>query len=72
VDNAKKRKFLILPGIELLLLGRSPRSQSLYTLCIVLIPPVIALRLGSDILLSIFFSYVINPFCSFKVNTIYI
>jgi hypothetical protein len=32
LDDAEKRKFLILPGLELLPLGRPARSQSLYRL----------------------------------------
>jgi hypothetical protein len=69
LDDVEKRRFLTLPGIKLRPLGRPARIQSLYTLYIVLIPPINALRLGPDILLSILFSNFINPFCSFKVNT---
>jgi hypothetical protein len=32
LDDAEKRKFLTLPGLELLFLGRPARSQSLYRL----------------------------------------
>jgi uncharacterized membrane protein YkvI len=32
VDNLEKRKFFTLPGLELRLLGRPARSQSLYRL----------------------------------------
>jgi hypothetical protein len=32
LDDAEKRKFLALPGLELRLLGRPARSQSLYRL----------------------------------------
>jgi hypothetical protein len=32
LDDAEKRKFLILPGLELRLLGRPAHSQSLYGL----------------------------------------
>jgi hypothetical protein len=32
LDDVEKRKFLILPGLELQLLGRPVRSQSLYRL----------------------------------------
>jgi hypothetical protein len=32
LDDMKKRKFLTLPGLELRLLGRPARSQSLYRL----------------------------------------
>jgi hypothetical protein len=32
LDGVEKRKFLTLPGLELQLLGRSARSQSLYRL----------------------------------------
>jgi hypothetical protein len=32
LDDAEKRKFLTLPGLELRPLGRSARSQSLYRL----------------------------------------
>jgi hypothetical protein len=32
LDDAQKRKFLTLPGLELQLLGRPARSQSLYRL----------------------------------------
>jgi hypothetical protein len=32
LDDVEKRKFLTLPGLELRLLGRSARSQSLYRL----------------------------------------
>jgi hypothetical protein len=32
LDDMEKRKFLILPGLELRILGRPARSQSLYRL----------------------------------------
>jgi hypothetical protein len=33
LDDVEKRKFLILPGLELRPLGRPARSQSLYISC---------------------------------------
>jgi hypothetical protein len=34
LENVEKRKFLILPGLELRLLRRAARSQSLYRLAL--------------------------------------